>query len=136
VTPPPAPAGVSDAGLQSIAALSGLTHLNLDSRHVTDEGLAHLTSLVKLRALDLFGAKISDAGCAHLRLAASRHTGLCLSMVQMENLRHCLLDAKLGTACARALAPLNALLCGRTMHFWLSAAVSRLPRCTPCRLSS
>jgi hypothetical protein len=67
----PCRAGVSDAGLQAVAALSGLTHLNLDSRHVTDDGLAHLTSLVKLRALDLFGARISDAGCAHLRCAFS-----------------------------------------------------------------
>lgn len=38
-------AGVSDAGLQAVAALFGLTHLNLDSRHVTDDGLAHLTSI-------------------------------------------------------------------------------------------
>lgn len=60
-------AGVGDAGLIPVAALTALTQLHLDSRGFTDAGLRTIAPLTGLRHLDLFGAKITDAGCVHLR---------------------------------------------------------------------
>ena len=60
-------AGVGDAGLQELSALTSLTALNLDSRLFTDLGMRHLKPLTNLVLLDLFAAKVSDIGCGYIR---------------------------------------------------------------------
>ncbi len=60
-------AGVGDAGLQELSALTSLTALNLDSRLFTDVGMRHLKPLTNLVLLDLFAAKVSDIGCGYIR---------------------------------------------------------------------
>ena len=60
-------AAVSDSCTPSLARLSRLERLCLDTRAVGDAGLRDLTPLTSLRHLDLFGAKITDKGCAFLR---------------------------------------------------------------------
>jgi hypothetical protein len=62
--------GVMDSGLRTIATITSLTSLNLDSKQITDTGLAALTSLTGLETLDLFGARITDYGMACLRREA------------------------------------------------------------------
>lgn len=86
--------GIMDGGLRTIATITSLTSLNLDSKQITDAGLAALTGtktssyvaphfynlagyktivfspragLTGLKTLDLFGAKITDYGMAFLR---------------------------------------------------------------------
>ena len=63
-------AAVSDSCTPSLARLSRLERLCLDTRAVGDAGLRDLAPLTSLRHLDLFGAKITDKGCAFLRCAA------------------------------------------------------------------
>ena len=59
--------GVGNKGLQALAALTGLTNLDLDSRKISDAGLPALAPLTGLRRLDLFSARVTDAGCVALR---------------------------------------------------------------------
>lgn len=59
---------VTDAGLARLAALPGLTRLNLSSCNVTNQGLSHLTALKKLVHLDLsYCNRISDEGLRALK---------------------------------------------------------------------
>ena len=46
-------AGVTDAGLEQIADLTSLLHLDLSQSPVTDKGLRHLAGLKQLQSLDL-----------------------------------------------------------------------------------
>lgn len=59
--------GVGNKGLQALAAMTGLTNLDLDSRKISDAGLPALAPLTGLRRLDLFSARVTDAGCGALR---------------------------------------------------------------------
>ncbi|CAN0475475.1 unnamed protein product, partial [Discosporangium mesarthrocarpum] len=57
---------ISDMGLGPVAALTGLTHLNLDTkRDVGDAGLAQLVRLKSLETLNVFTAGVTDFGIAH-----------------------------------------------------------------------
>ena len=59
---------VTDAGLARLAALPGLTRLNLSSCNITNHGLLHLTALKKLVHLDLsYCNRISDEGLRALK---------------------------------------------------------------------
>ncbi|CAI5959135.1 unnamed protein product, partial [Closterium sp. NIES-64] len=59
---------ITDAGLKrlsgKIAYLSALTSLSLDTRSITDAGLKRLSALTNLTNLDLFGARVTDEGMA------------------------------------------------------------------------
>ena len=68
--------GVGNKGLQALAALTGLTNLDLDSRKISDGGLPALAPLTGLRRLDLFSARVTDAGCVALRCVV-----LCVNRV-------------------------------------------------------
>ena len=57
-------AGVCDAGLKQLSALTCLTYLNLDSRQFSDTGLKHIKGLTNLVVLDLFAAKCLTLGVA------------------------------------------------------------------------
>jgi len=58
---------VTDAGLAHIKQLTGLTRLHLGVTKVTNAGLAHLGDLKELMSLGLHNTKVTDAGLAHLR---------------------------------------------------------------------
>ncbi len=51
----------TDAGLTSLAGLSGLTELGIESSRCTDSGLAGLVGLTKLVALSVDGPQVTDA---------------------------------------------------------------------------
>ena len=57
---------VSDAGLKDLAALRGLTTLDLSVTKVTDAGLKELAALKGLTTLNLRGTKVTDAGLKEL----------------------------------------------------------------------
>ena len=58
--------GVTDAGLKTLTALSGLTALHLNTTRITDDGLKHLARFPDLTALDLFFSSVTDAGLAEV----------------------------------------------------------------------
>ena len=58
---------MSDGCTPTLARLSGLQRLHLDTRAVGDAGLQALAAATKLTYLDLFGAKVTDKGCISLR---------------------------------------------------------------------
>jgi Leucine-rich repeat (LRR) protein len=57
---------ISDAGLSCLATQPGLRHLDFSSTNVTGAGLRHLASSPSLRFLNLSSTKITDAGLEHL----------------------------------------------------------------------
>ena len=57
---------MTDAGLQHLQRLTGLTSLSLSSTKVSDAGLEHLMGLTNLKHLDLYRTQVSDAGLEHL----------------------------------------------------------------------
>jgi WD40 repeat protein len=60
-------AKLTDADLDRLAGLTGLTHLHLDRTAVTDEGLARVKHMTGLMRLHLGVTKVTDAGLAHLK---------------------------------------------------------------------
>lgn len=58
---------VSDAGMENLEKMTGLTWLNLGGTHVSDTGLVHLKGLRALKTLFLNGTRVSDAGLVHLK---------------------------------------------------------------------
>jgi hypothetical protein len=58
--------GVTDAGLQHLARLPGLRHLDLSGTAITDRGLAILRDLPGLKSLNLAWTRISDEGARAL----------------------------------------------------------------------
>jgi len=60
---------VDDAGLEHIAGLMQLEHLQVADTHVTDCGLKHLTRLAQLEYLDLSGTQVTDEGVKKLQQA-------------------------------------------------------------------
>lgn len=60
-------AGITDAGIERLAALGGLTTLNLEQTALGDAGLAALARLPALRSLSMARTRISDAGLRALR---------------------------------------------------------------------
>ena len=57
---------MTDPGLEPVAALTNLTHLDLAGADVRDAGLAHIGKLTKLEDLNLSFTRFTDAGLAHL----------------------------------------------------------------------
>jgi hypothetical protein len=58
--------GISDAGMQHVAAAGELIRLQLDSHVVTDDGIASLKALKKLQHFSLRASQVTDASIAHL----------------------------------------------------------------------
>jgi len=58
---------ITDAGLEHIKGLPGLTILYLGGTGVTNAGLSHLRALAGLRELTLEGTRVTDAGLADLK---------------------------------------------------------------------
>jgi len=59
---------ITDLGLERLAALPGLTHLNLSSCGISNQGLAHLTALKNLEYLDIsYCNRITDEGLRSLK---------------------------------------------------------------------
>lgn len=60
---------ITDLGLSRLAALPGLTRLNLSSCSIGNQGLAHLTALKNLEHLDIsYCNRITDEGLRFLKL--------------------------------------------------------------------
>lgn len=59
--------GVTDAGLEHLAALAGLETLTLNDTAITDSGLAKLARCRKLRVLDVRGTRSTAAALAELQ---------------------------------------------------------------------
>ena len=57
---------VTDAGLDTLAKMTGLERLHLENTKVTDAGIAKLGALASLDYLNLYGTKTTDAGIAKL----------------------------------------------------------------------
>jgi Planctomycete cytochrome C/Leucine Rich repeat len=57
---------VTDAGLATLAKMTGLERLHLENTKVTDAGIAKLGALASLEYLNLYGTKTTDAGIAKL----------------------------------------------------------------------
>jgi hypothetical protein len=55
-------AGIGDAAMPRVGALTNLIALNLSNTKVTDAGMAHLEKLGHLERLALEGTRVSDAG--------------------------------------------------------------------------
>jgi uncharacterized membrane protein/mono/diheme cytochrome c family protein len=60
-------ARLTDAAMEKIDKLSGLTRLQLNNTGVTDKGLSKLQSLNQLQSLNLVGTKVTAAGVLQLR---------------------------------------------------------------------
>ncbi|MDA0283146.1 MAG: hypothetical protein O3B86_07300, partial [Planctomycetota bacterium] len=58
---------IQGAGLQHIAALTGLRELNLTLTPVTDDALKHLGGLIELRKLGLASTQCNGTGFTHLK---------------------------------------------------------------------
>lgn len=58
--------GVTDAGMESIAAFDGIELIFFSDTQVTDRGLRHLAGMERLQVLNLRGTNITDAGLSHL----------------------------------------------------------------------
>jgi hypothetical protein len=58
---------VTDAGLEHLKELSGLSSLYLSGTQISDAGLEHLSELSSLEVLFLVDTQITDAGLEHLR---------------------------------------------------------------------
>ncbi|MCH8922807.1 MAG: hypothetical protein IIA67_06625 [Planctomycetes bacterium] len=58
--------GLTDQGLQHVAALKNVASLNLRNTKISSAGLVHLNGLEKLRWLHLERTAIGDAGIEHL----------------------------------------------------------------------
>ncbi|MHB0924797.1 MAG: leucine-rich repeat domain-containing protein [Bellilinea sp.] len=59
---------ITDLGLSRLAALPGLTRLNLSSCSISNQGLAHLTALKNLEHLDIsYCNRITDEGLRFLK---------------------------------------------------------------------
>ncbi|HUG91032.1 MAG TPA: protein kinase, partial [Planctomycetaceae bacterium] len=58
---------VTDAGLERLTGLTGLTHLSLARTAVTDAALEHIKELVTLNDLRLGKTEVTDAGLKHLK---------------------------------------------------------------------
>ena len=58
--------GIRGPGLQHVAKLPNLMHLDLLLTEVGDDGLAHLVGIKTLRSLELSNTKITDAGLQHV----------------------------------------------------------------------
>jgi uncharacterized membrane protein len=54
--------GVTDEGLENLAAMQELRRLRLDHTSVTSSGMAHLDGLEQLIDLNLYGTQLGDAG--------------------------------------------------------------------------
>ena len=89
--------GISDAGMQRIAELDHVTHLNIEnSKALTDEGARHLARMPQLQELELGGptSPITDRGLEALRhLTALRRFKLVwtqgVSDMGLANLAFC-----------------------------------------------
>lgn len=57
---------ITDAGMDVVGQLSGITQLNLEYTTVSDQGLEKLKTLLSLNSLNLVGTNITDAGLAKL----------------------------------------------------------------------
>lgn len=116
---------VSDGGLQALAAMRRLTHLNLRGLdRVTDRGMQHLAQLTALRRLSL-------RGCSQVSAAGLRCAGYLLALEELS-LQECSLvcDAALRLLVQLpALRALNLTECDRVTARGLSALA--LPRCNP-----
>ena len=60
---------MTNAGLEHVATLTGLKHLQLNATAVTDPGLEHLLELTSLVKLELRDTKVTAAGVAKLQQA-------------------------------------------------------------------
>jgi Leucine-rich repeat (LRR) protein len=58
---------ITDAGLEHLKGLTGLTYLELSGTQVTDAGLQHLSVLTGLGYLCLSDTQITDAGVQQLK---------------------------------------------------------------------
>jgi len=80
---------VSDEGLEYLKGLNSLSHLDLSGTRVSNEGLEHLKGLKGLSYLDLNGTRVSNAGLAHLKgLTALRYLQLNGTKVSGAGLEH------------------------------------------------
>jgi len=57
---------VTDAGVENLNELTGITHLALGGTQVSDAGLENLTGLANLTLLGLSHTQVSDTGLKHL----------------------------------------------------------------------
>lgn len=57
---------ITDEGLDHVAGMTALNHLDLTTLRISDDGLAKLAGLTELRSLNLSGTKITDDGLRHL----------------------------------------------------------------------
>ena len=64
-------AGVTDAGVKTIASFSNLRHLRLEQNDISDEGARDLASMAALTSLNLTGTRITDEGFSELAGVAS-----------------------------------------------------------------
>ncbi|CAD7701090.1 unnamed protein product [Ostreobium quekettii] len=74
------PSNVTDGGLMLVAALTTLTHLDLEScEKITDEGMEHVGKLERVRFLSLYNCtKVTDEGLRHVgTLTNLTHLELC-----------------------------------------------------------
>jgi hypothetical protein len=60
---------VTDADLEQLKRIPGLSKVDLDNTAITDAGVAHLRSLKDLRKLDVSGTNVSDAAITRLQEA-------------------------------------------------------------------
>jgi hypothetical protein len=58
---------ITDAGLENIAKLTRLKHLDLTDTPITDAGLKHLERLHRLEMLSLVGTNVTEAGVQQLQ---------------------------------------------------------------------
>ena len=80
---------ITDADLENIDRLAGLTTLHLGNTPITDAGLVHLKGLTQLRALWLDDTQVTDAGLEHLKcLTGLTHLRLSGTSISDRGLEH------------------------------------------------
>lgn len=58
---------ITDAGMEHLNGLTGLTSLDIRNTQLTDAGLEHIKNLTELSFLELDNTKVTDAGLKHLK---------------------------------------------------------------------